>query len=103
MLYGAGTYGQRLYRYLEQTRFCTVAEWTDRNYRQLRKMGLPVADPSVLSVTEHDAVVIANTYEKSRKTLYQELADKYPVEKIHMLDEELIFSDETLTAFGLTG
>ncbi len=103
VLYGAGTYGQRLYRYLEQTRFCTVAEWTDRNYRQLRKMGLPVADPSVLSVTEHDAVVIANTYEKSRKTLYQELADKYPVEKIHMLDEELIFSDETLTAFGLTG
>ena len=101
VLYGAGTYGQRLYRYLERTGFCRVVVWVDRNYRELGRMGLPVEDPGVISERQYDAVVIANTYDRSRKGLYQELVKKYPDEKIHMLDEELMFSQETAQAFGL--
>lgn len=101
VLYGAGTYGQRLYRYLKKTEFCNVTAWLDRNYAEFQKMGLFVQPPSVLQDLEFDAILVANTYAKSRRGLYQELIKKYPKEKIHIIDEELIFSKETARAFGL--
>ncbi|HCT90057.1 MAG TPA: hypothetical protein DF613_01545 [Lachnospiraceae bacterium] len=103
ILYGAGTYGQRLYRYLQRTGFCRVAAWVDRNYMQFQNMGLNVENPAVISQVWYDAIVIANTYDRSRQELYRELAGKYPEEKIHMLDENLVFSQETMNAFGLAG
>ncbi len=101
VLYGAGTYGQRLFRYLKRTEFCQTAAWVDRNYVQFQAMGLPVENPNVISEVSYDAIVAANTYDRSRKKLYQELAAKYPREKIHLLDEKLVFSEETMEAFGL--
>ena len=101
VLYGAGTYGQRLYTYLQKTGFCKVAAWVDRNYKELQKSGLDVVEPSVISNLQYDAIVIANTFEKSRMGLYNELIQKYSSEKIHLIDTDLIFSNETLQAFGL--
>ncbi|HCT89964.1 MAG TPA: hypothetical protein DF613_01075 [Lachnospiraceae bacterium] len=101
ILYGAGTYGQRLYRFLEKTGFCHVAAWVDRNYVQLKTMGLPVEAPAVLSDHPYDAIVVANTYSRSKRQLYGELVKQYPEEKVHLLDEKLIFSEESLRAFGL--
>ncbi|MDE7431629.1 MAG: glycosyltransferase [Lachnospiraceae bacterium] len=103
ILYGAGTYGQRLYWYLEQTEFCNVVLWIDRNYIELQKMGLAVENPEELSKSECNTVVIANTYDNSRKGLYNELTKKYPGKKICMIDKQLIFSKETREAFGLIG
>lgn len=101
VLYGAGTYGQRLYCYLEKTGFCRVVLWVDRNYVELQKMGLDVENPSKLQESECNIVVIANTYERSRKELYRELSGKYPTKQICVIDEQLIFSIETRKAFGL--
>lgn len=101
VLYGAGVYGQRLHHFLLKTGFCSVAAWVDRNYAQLEAMGLPVKSPGAVSDISFDAIVIANTYERSRKALYQELIKRYPPRKVHMLDEELVFSKESLEAFGL--
>lgn len=101
VLYGAGTYGQRLYRYLKRTGFCQIVLWLDRNYLELQKMGLDVENPSELETSECDIVVIANTYEKSRKVLYEELTERYSSKRIYMIDENLIFSMETRKAFGL--
>lgn len=101
ILYGAGTYGQRLYNYLKKTRFCKVVLWVDRNYVELRKMGLDVENPSKLETSGCDTVVIAITYDAPRKGLYRELVKKYPAKKIHMIDEQLICSEETKKAFGL--
>lgn len=101
VLYGAGTYGQRLYAYLQKTNFCRVMAWVDRNFEELRKLGLDVADPAMIPELQYDAIVIANTYEKSRMGLYNKLVKKYPCEKIHLIDTELIFSEETLQAFEL--
>lgn len=102
VLYGAGTYGQRLYNYLKRTDFCNVVLWLDRNYIELQKMGLDVKNPSELETCECNVVVIANTYEQSRKELYKELSEKYSAKEICMIDEQLIFSMETRKAFGLT-
>lgn len=100
-LYGAGTYGQRLYNYLEKTNFCHVVLWLDKNYTELQKMGLKVSRPDELASSDCDKVVIANTYYKSRTELYMELKKKYPDMEIHMINEELIFSEQTGRAFGL--
>jgi len=101
ILYGAGTYGQRLYRYLKDTRFCNVVLWLDRNYVEFQKMGLDVKDPSRLALSECSTIVIANTYSRSRKRLYRELSGRYPAKRICMIDEQLIFSEETKAALGL--
>lgn len=101
VLYGAGAHGQRLYYYIKKTGFCSIAAWVDRNYMQLRGMGLPVESPAVIPGISYDAIVIANTYEIFRKSPYRELINKYPREKVHMPDEELLFLEETMKAFGL--
>lgn len=102
ILYGAGTYGQRLYRYLERTGFCRVAAWVDRDYIQYQSMNLQVESPEVIPERQYDAIVIAIVFGKPRNALYQELVRKYPEEKISLPDEELLFSSESRKAFGLT-
>ena len=101
ILYGAGTYGQRLYQYLKKSRFCRVSAWVDRNYIQLSEMGLEVVNPLVIPQKKCNVIVIANTYKKSRTLLYQELCEKYPEKRIYTIDEKCIFTQETMRAFGL--
>lgn len=103
VLYCAGTYGQRLYKYLKESGFCEVTAWVDRNWQELRKMGLAVDAPTVIADTEYDAIVIANIMVPSRLLLYQELAERYGGKKVHTLDEACIFSDETWRAFPCGG
>lgn len=101
VLYGAGTYGQRLFTWLKKSRFCHVVAWADRNYREFQKMGLPVENPELISERKYDAMIVAITYAKARQALYEDLVKKYPAEKIHLIDEELIFSAEAMRALGL--
>ena len=102
ILYGAGTYGQRLYKYIVKTGFCRIATWVDRNYVELQKLGLDVKSPDVISNVDSNIIVIANTYAKSRNGLYEVLVKKYPDYKICMIDEKLLFSDMAKRALGLT-
>jgi glycosyltransferase involved in cell wall biosynthesis len=102
VLYGAGTYGQRLYRFLQRTGFCHVVAWVDRNYQQLQKQGLSVEAPEKLPSYSFDSVVIALSFANARAGLYQELIHKYPRYRIYQIDEDLIMSEETKRAFGLS-
>lgn len=101
ILYGAGTYGQRLHRHLESTGFCQVTAWVDRNYIQYQSMNLSVESPEAIPEKQYDAIVVAIVFGKPRNALYQELIQNYPKEKISVPDEELIFSQESRKAFGL--
>lgn len=101
ILYGAGTYGQRLYQYLKKSKFCNVILWVDRNYVEFRKMGLDVVSPEEMQIDIVDQVVLAITYEEPKKLLYQELVNKFGKEKISVVDQELIFTIETKQAFGI--
>ena len=64
-------------------------------------MGLPVENPELISERKYDAMIVAITYAKARQALYEDLVKKYPAEKIHLIDEELIFSAEAMRALGL--
>lgn len=101
ILYGMGTYGQHLYKFLKRTVFCKVIACVDKNYIELTKQGLLVEDPDKIGLYKYDAIVIANSFAKSYKAIYMYLAERYPAEKVHIIDEKLIKSDETLRAFNL--
>lgn len=101
ILYGAGTYGQRMYTFLDQTGFCKVAAWVDRNYVELRKMGLPVEDPEIIPTVSYDEIVVTIIYAKPRYALWKSLSGKYNEQNIHLIDELLICSEESMAALGL--
>ncbi|MCI8358474.1 MAG: glycosyltransferase [Lachnospiraceae bacterium] len=101
VIYGAGTYGQRLFTVLKKSGFCHIAAWVDRNYQEFQKMGLPVEDPGVIANKSYDAIIAAVTYARSRQALFENLVKSYPEEKIHLIDEDLIFAEETMMALGL--
>ena len=102
VLYGAGTYGQRLYNSIKKSEICDITHWVDRNHIALSDLGLDVESPDTLvGASDFDAIVMANTYYKSRMGLYNILLEKYPRDMIHMIDEEWIISEDTMRACGL--
>lgn len=101
VIYCAGVYGQRLYQYLRKTGFCTAVALADRNAAVLREQGVSVILPNEIRQFEFDAIIIANSFANTGREIYRELAQYYPKEKIHMMSESLIFSEDTKKAFGL--
>lgn len=101
ILYGMGTYGQLLYKYIENTGFCNILACADRNYIELAKQGVPAISPEEIKGYDYDAIVVANSFAKVRNAIYKDLCMKYPDEKIHLMDENIIKSSESLKAFGL--
>lgn len=101
IIYGMGTYGQFLYNYLEKTHFCNVVAAADRNCVELCKQGFSVISPQEMEQYECDAIVVAISFAKVRASIYEELLNRFPKEKVHIIDEELIKSEETMAAFGL--
>lgn len=102
IIYGAGTYGQRLYRYLVNTNFCQVMAVVDRNYVEISKQGDPVVSPNDIYKYDYDAIVIASSFAKTRDSIYRDLIAQYTPDKVHKMDESLINEEETFKAFGLT-
>lgn len=101
ILYGMGVYGQLLYGYLKKTAFCEVITTVDRNYKELSQQGISVMSPECIKDYEYDAIVVTNTYAEPRKEIYDYLVKLYPAEKIHLIDEKLIKSEESQMALGL--
>lgn len=101
ILYGMGTYGQRLYKYINQSGFCSIVALVDRNDIELRKQGLPVESLDNIAQYQFDAIVIASSFAKTRDAIYKELTTIYGDEIVHKMDENLIKSEITMSAFGL--
>lgn len=101
IIYGAGTYGQRLYKVLKESGFCNVIAVLDRNYKQLASNEFPVVGPERLGELDFDYLIVANTYYKSRMNLVETLKNNVSQEKIAVIDEEMILSEKTLKQVGL--
>ena len=101
ILYGMGTYGQLLYKFIKGRNFCNILACADKNYVELSKQGLLVVSPDDIEKYDYDAIVVANSFAKVRNTIYKDLSRKHSSEKIHLLDEKLIKSEESLKRFGL--
>lgn len=101
VIYGMGTYGQRLYNYLNRTEFCKVVACVDRNYVEIQNQGYPAVTPEEIDDYDYDFIVIASSFAYIRSKIYADLIKMYPVEKVQKMDEELVKSVKTLKAFGL--
>jgi len=102
ILYGAGTYGQRLYQVLQRTSFVQVIGWSDRNAPALREIGLPVVPPEAIEDMPAEDVVIAISIGGARLGAQRELQQRYPNKRIHVWNTDLIFSPATHKAFRLS-
>lgn len=101
VIYGMGTFGQQLYFALQKSGACDVVACVDRNYIELSKQGVPVISPDEIKNYDYDTIVIACTYAKVTRAIYEGLADKYSVKKIHKVDLDLLKSEQILKLFGL--
>ena len=99
-IYGAGTYGRRLYSYISRTGFCEIIAWYDRNYSELISQGLDVKNPDEISGLSCDVIIIANMFESSRQQIRGYIESQTNVRVIE-IDKDFIFSDESLKGFGL--
>lgn len=100
-LYGAGTYGQRLYQYLRESRFCDIEIWVDKNYMEFQSAGLEVMSPSEIEAGSVDQIVVAIIYAEPRKALYDNLIKKYGKEKVSLIDVDLIMTSASKLALGI--
>lgn len=101
ILYGMGTYGQRLYKYIKRTGFCDLLMAADQNYKELNRQGIPAKDPNEIGQHQYDAIVIANSFDSLRREIYNGLIQNYPAYKVHVMDEALVMSYDIQRRFGL--
>lgn len=59
VLYGAGGFGQELYRVLTEKGIGEVVCWADKRYPGYKKLGLSVSAPEEIAVCAYDMVFIA--------------------------------------------
>lgn len=101
ILYGMGTYGQRLHRFLEESGFCHVVACADRNYEELNRIGMDVISPERMADYDCDVIVAANSFAGVRQEIERELTERFPQKKVYVINEDLIKSEEIIRRFGL--
>ncbi|MFV0518768.1 MAG: glycosyltransferase [Lachnospirales bacterium] len=101
ILYGLGTYGQLLYRYIKKTGYFEILACVDRNYLELTSEELLIVSQDEIDKFDYDAIVIASSFAKARIEIFKDLSSKYPENKIHYINEDLIKDQQTKSAFGL--
>lgn len=101
VLYGMGTYGQRLCRFIEETGFCHVSACADKNYEELNKQGLHVISPEEIDKIACDTIVVTASFAKAREEISKKLQDEYPHKRVCVMDENQVFSIDIMKRFGL--
>lgn len=100
VIYGAGEYGQRLYRFCNSTGFCKVVALVDRNFDELNKQGIEAVSPDVIGDLEFDEIVLAISFYDVRMSIIGELTARYPGLRICGMDEGVAVGEDALRAFG---
>lgn len=59
VLYGAGGFGQEMYRVLAERRLGEIVLWADKRYPVYQRLGLPVTAPEEIATCAYDMVFIA--------------------------------------------
>lgn len=101
ILYGMGLYGQRLFAFLKDTGFCQVVAVADQNYEAMRGKGLPAISPNEIGNYEFDAIVVSLSFAGAINAVKGYLAERFPGDRIHTIDKNVIKEMKALHAFGL--
>lgn len=103
IIYGMGTFGQWLYRFVRDTKICQIVACADRNYKEIVVQGFKVISPAEIQEFEYDAIVIACSFADVRQKIIEDLLYNYGYDsnKIHVIDEKWIHSNNILSQFGI--
>ncbi|MCR4617771.1 MAG: glycosyltransferase, partial [Lachnospiraceae bacterium] len=101
IIYGAGLWGSRLYAFLKRTKFCNVVGIADKNTKSIYINEIDILSPDRIDEVDHDSVIVAASFADARNDIEKYLRLKYPNDSIAILDENEVFSDRTLKAFGI--
>ena len=101
LIYCAGLYGQRLYKFLKKSNFCECVGLADRNAKLLCRKEIDMITPDEISKVEYDAIAVASSFESTRAAIMNDLKRRFHQSRIYGFDYELIRSRETLEALGL--
>lgn len=87
IIYGAGTFGQQIYRRICESNYCNVVGWCDPDYNEYRRCCLDVDDLCDVLGLEYDYILIASVDGKQCKDYKKMLTEKGVVaEKIIAID-----------------
>lgn len=101
VVYGAGEFGRRLYRWLLADGFCDPVLLVDSDYERLDRLDPHVKSPADIAGVEFDHIVVAITIAHARRQVHGEMSARYGAERVAMLDEGLLLSDEICRRFEL--
>ncbi|MCR5557849.1 MAG: hypothetical protein K6F75_09860, partial [Butyrivibrio sp.] len=101
IIYGMGTYGQRLYDFIARTGLCKVVMCADRNYEALKRQGIDVVAPDEIAGSECNKIIVANSFYAVRNAIAKELTERYQDKEIITMDIDVVFGEDTLRRAGL--
>ncbi len=83
VLYGGGNVGQQYYLQIKATNYCNIIAWIDKDYDNLRQIGIPVQSTDDIEKTKDNAdyYVIALAKADIAKNVIEMLAEKYMIDK----------------------
>ena len=102
VVYCAGLYGMRLYRFLKETGFCECIAIADKNAGEYKKQGINVIFPEEIDAYDYDAVVVASSYEKTRNAIVKKLKSRLRTDRIYGIDYAIVSSVDARMAFGIS-
>lgn len=82
-LYNSGSFGQRIYINIQNTKYYEIVAWIDKDYNESKIMDLPVIAPSKISDLSFDYVIVATVdpfYYEEILTLFN--SHNIPINKI---------------------
>lgn len=100
-LYGMGTYGKRLYNFINRTNICDIVMAFDREYTSLIDIGYKVDNPINITKYEFDYIIISVTYAKTRNAIFDYLKDKCKQNKIILFDESILNTIDNKEVLGI--
>ena len=88
VLYGAGKFGQGLYKKITGSGTSKVVQWVDRDFVRYNETGLNLVEaPAVIGLKAYDQLVIAVAGKELAQAIRQELSElKVPEEKMVWID-----------------
>lgn len=80
-IYGGGMLGQQYYQQIRAINYCDIICWADKDYKELRQIGIPVEDICRIKESTIDYIVVAIVNSEIATGIINMLVSEYGVEK----------------------
>lgn len=93
VIYGAWRFGQKLYSYIQKSKFCEVVLWVDQNAEEYQTIGLNVDIPEKILEVQYDYIILGTALYSVVQSMKKKLLSLGIYEKILYIEDSAIKSD----------